>query len=351
MNANDVICVGAEPIALLDYIAVEEADPEVLEQIGVGPARAPSRPASRSRRRAGGAARADPRPSLAARLRPRRLLRRPRRAGRDRHGRRASSPATRSSASRRAASTRTASRSRAACSPTCDERPPELGGARVGETLLEPTVIYVRAVLRAARARDVDVRGLAHITGDGFLNLLRLEAELGYRHRRAASRAARVPLIAERGGVDDAELYEVFNMGCGFCVRRPPAAAAGRPWSCSPPPPGRRRDRRGHRERGRGRAAGAGADGRARRLRSPLLSGPWLGRLPELPVEDRHAAAPAPRPRVARARPRGRGRQVADRLDLHGGHAARSGERGSGSGRGSSNGVAPAAIAAARHSS
>src|SRR6185503_5290580 len=35
MNANDVICVGADPIALLDYIAVEEANPEVLEQAGV----------------------------------------------------------------------------------------------------------------------------------------------------------------------------------------------------------------------------------------------------------------------------------------------------------------------------
>jgi phosphoribosylformylglycinamidine cyclo-ligase len=28
--------------------------------------------------------------------------------------------------------------------------------------------------------------------------------------------------IAERGGVEDAELYEVFNMGCGFCVVVPP---------------------------------------------------------------------------------------------------------------------------------
>src|SRR5918999_1679301 len=36
MNANDVICVGADPIALLDYIAVEQANPEVLEQIGIG---------------------------------------------------------------------------------------------------------------------------------------------------------------------------------------------------------------------------------------------------------------------------------------------------------------------------
>src|SRR5919106_3761490 len=36
MNANDVICVGADPIALLDYIAVEEADPDVLQQIALG---------------------------------------------------------------------------------------------------------------------------------------------------------------------------------------------------------------------------------------------------------------------------------------------------------------------------
>src|SRR4029453_12293670 len=33
---NDVVCVGADPIALLDYIAVEHADPEMLEQIGIG---------------------------------------------------------------------------------------------------------------------------------------------------------------------------------------------------------------------------------------------------------------------------------------------------------------------------
>src|SRR5215208_1410334 len=36
MNANDVVCIGAEPIALLDYVAVEEADPEALGQIGEG---------------------------------------------------------------------------------------------------------------------------------------------------------------------------------------------------------------------------------------------------------------------------------------------------------------------------
>ena len=37
MNVNDLVCVGAEPIALLDYIAVEDADPEMLRQIALGP--------------------------------------------------------------------------------------------------------------------------------------------------------------------------------------------------------------------------------------------------------------------------------------------------------------------------
>jgi phosphoribosylformylglycinamidine cyclo-ligase len=36
MNANDLVCVGAEPIALLDYIAVEEADPERQTRIAEG---------------------------------------------------------------------------------------------------------------------------------------------------------------------------------------------------------------------------------------------------------------------------------------------------------------------------
>ncbi|MEJ7716194.1 MAG: AIR synthase related protein [Thermoleophilaceae bacterium] len=36
MNVNDVICVGADPIAVLDYVAVEEADPELLAAVGRG---------------------------------------------------------------------------------------------------------------------------------------------------------------------------------------------------------------------------------------------------------------------------------------------------------------------------
>src|ERR687889_215322 len=39
MNVNDVVCIGAEPIALVDYLAVEQSDPGVLRQIAEGLAR------------------------------------------------------------------------------------------------------------------------------------------------------------------------------------------------------------------------------------------------------------------------------------------------------------------------
>ena len=84
--------------------------------------------------------------------------------------------------------------------------------------LLEPTAIYVRAVLELLGS-GVDVRGLAHITGDGLNNLLRLSREVGYGIDVAASRAGVFDLIQELGEVTDDEMHEVFNMGLGFvCV-------------------------------------------------------------------------------------------------------------------------------------
>ena len=59
--------------------------------------------------------------------------------------------------------------------PGLDARPPKLNGQSVADALLEPTVIYVRAVLDLLRS-DVPVHGLAHITGGGVHNLLRLGA-------------------------------------------------------------------------------------------------------------------------------------------------------------------------------
>ena len=89
-------------------------------------------------------------------------------------------------------------------------------GRPLGDVMLEPTEIYVTAVVELMRSA-VEVRGLAHITSGGLGNLLRLEAKVGYEIDDAPARAS--DLLADPGarvGVD-AEMYEVFNMGCGFC--------------------------------------------------------------------------------------------------------------------------------------
>jgi phosphoribosylformylglycinamidine cyclo-ligase len=108
--------------------------------------------------------------------------------------------------------------------PDLDERPQALGGASVADALLEPTTIYVRAVLELLRSR-LPVHGLAHITGGGLLNLLRLNEGAGYEIADPLPVPPVFDLIAQRGEVAAAELWEVFNMGCGFCAIVPESHA------------------------------------------------------------------------------------------------------------------------------
>jgi phosphoribosylformylglycinamidine cyclo-ligase len=91
-------------------------------------------------------------------------------------------------------------------------------GAPLGDVLLEPTTIYVRAAL-ALLGSGLGVHGLAHITGDGLNNLLRLSREVGYELSDPLPVPPVFDLIAELGDVGAEEMYEVFNMGLGFvCV-------------------------------------------------------------------------------------------------------------------------------------
>ena len=97
-----------------------------------------------------------------------------------------------------------------------DDYVPRLGRT-VGEELLEPTVIYSRAI-DALRSAQIELRGLAHITSDGFANLCRLEADIGYSIEFLPPAPEIFNLIAEVGGIETAEMYRVFNMGIGFVV-------------------------------------------------------------------------------------------------------------------------------------
>ena len=107
---------------------------------------------------------------------------------------------------------------------------PVAGGRPLGEALLEPTRIYVRAV-RALLDDDTlrgAVHGMAHITGGGLPgNLNRalpdtLDAQVD-------TGAWAVPslfrFLQDAGNVDEAEMFRVFNMGIGFCIVIDPAHA------------------------------------------------------------------------------------------------------------------------------
>jgi phosphoribosylformylglycinamidine cyclo-ligase len=90
-------------------------------------------------------------------------------------------------------------------------------GRTLGDELLEPTEIYVRAVVDLWNA-GVATNGLVHITSDGFANLCRLDAPVGYDIDALFETPSIFQLIKTHGDVDDAEMYRVFNMGVGFVV-------------------------------------------------------------------------------------------------------------------------------------
>lgn len=218
MNVNDIICVGAEPMAMLDYLAVEKADPEQCEQIGIGLAR--------------GAELAGIEIPGGELAQIGDLVK-----GFDIAGACFGTVALDSivdgsdvtpgdvviglPSSGLHSNGYTLARAALAGIAMDDDRL----GRPLGDILIKPTEIYVKAILELL-ASPADVHGLAHITSGGLENLLRLKAEVTYEITDPLEPQPIFDLIAERGGVPEDEMYEVFNMGCGFCVVVPEAYEA-----------------------------------------------------------------------------------------------------------------------------
>jgi phosphoribosylformylglycinamidine cyclo-ligase len=230
MNVNDVVCVGAEPLAVLDYLAVEQADPDVLRAIGRG-------------LKAGAEAAGVEIPGGELAQLPELIRGHPSPHGFDLTAACFGTVALDAIVTGEAIAPGDAligipssgvhsnglTLARRALLEQggleLDERPGELGGATVADALLEPTVIYVRAVLELLRS-EVPVHGLAHITGGGVLNLLRLGGErVGYELDAPLPAPPVFGLIAALGDVAPAEMQRVFNMGCGFVAIVPAGAA------------------------------------------------------------------------------------------------------------------------------
>jgi phosphoribosylformylglycinamidine cyclo-ligase len=217
MNVNDLICVGAEPLAMLDYLAVETANPERERQIGEGLRKgaelagieipggelAQLGDVVRGFDIAGACFGVVALDSLVA-------------GDKIQSG----DPVIGLPSKGLHANGYSLARKALEALDFADDVNGLLEQA-LGDELIEPTEIYVKPVLELLRS-DIEVRGLAHITSEGFDNLLRLDlvrqgSVIGYEIDDPLEVPPIFRLIQERGRVSNEEMREVFNLGCGFC--------------------------------------------------------------------------------------------------------------------------------------
>ena len=87
----------------------------------------------------------------------------------------------------------------------------------IGEELLAPTNIYVREALDLFNQIGT-IKALVHITSEGFLNLTRVEAEVGFVLEALPAVPPIFELIKDYGRVPVEEMFGVYNLGIGLCV-------------------------------------------------------------------------------------------------------------------------------------
>lgn len=96
----------------------------------------------------------------------------------------------------------------------------EVLGKTLGETLLEPTKIYVKA-LRALQEANIIIKGCSHITGGGFYeNIPRMFPENihGFIQKNSYEVPAIFRLMQREGDLDETMMFNTFNMGVGMVL-------------------------------------------------------------------------------------------------------------------------------------
>ena len=115
------------------------------------------------------------------------------------------------------------------CGYTVHCKPPELGGESVGEALLKPHTCYWPAIKQALESENIDLDGMAHITGGGLYDnvprILPEDVDVIF-DKNALPVPPIFKLIIEKGEINPVEAYRVFNMGIGM-VWFVPAEQAG----------------------------------------------------------------------------------------------------------------------------
>ncbi|MFQ5975282.1 MAG: phosphoribosylformylglycinamidine cyclo-ligase [Candidatus Hydrothermarchaeales archaeon] len=210
MNANDVICVGAEPITLVDYIAMDRPDPAIIEEIGVGLAKGAEMAGVSI---VGGELASLPEMvhgidlvgTIVGIVDIDKII-----VGKD-IGPGDAVLGLESSGIHSNGLTL----ARKVLLDAYDINGKIFGSKSLGDELLEPTKIYVKEILDIVS--QIKVNGLANITGGGLGNLQRL-TELGFSIDVLPKPPRIFELIQEEGEISDKEMYRTFNMGVGFCI-------------------------------------------------------------------------------------------------------------------------------------
>ncbi len=219
MNVNDLLCVGATPVAMLDYIAVESTDPDVFAQLGRGLAEG-ARLAEVSivggetaqipeMLRGAAAGRALDLVGMALGVVPEGELV-------DGSAVQPGDAVIGLASNGLHSNGYTLARQVLLGEFGIDEYIPELEKT-LAEELLRPVHIYVPQI-RALREAGIRPRAIAHITGDGLLNLRRVEAPVGFEITQLPEPEPIFGLIERVGSIERAEMRTVFNMGIGLTL-------------------------------------------------------------------------------------------------------------------------------------
>jgi phosphoribosylformylglycinamidine cyclo-ligase len=213
MNVNDTIVVGAEPIAFVDYIAIDRPDEELTSQIGVGLERGAE---LANMDIVGGEIAVMPDVVNGVDISGTCLGFVPKEKVVNPENIAVGDLIIGLPSSGIHSNGLTLARKIIASEGVDYSEKPSILERTVGEELLLPTEIYVRSVLKLL---DVcRVKGMVNITGGGLRNFLRLKRNVRFEIDEPLDPKPIFGYLQDLGSVEDREMYQTFNMGMGFAI-------------------------------------------------------------------------------------------------------------------------------------
>ena len=201
MNTNDLICVGAEPLSFVDYVALDKPDEELMAKIGMGLAEG----CKQSNCTLSGGETAilpelvhgfDIAGTSVGYVKQNKIIDGTKIAeGNILIGLESSGPH---------------SNGYTLIRKLFD------GDKELGKKLVEPTRIYVKEVMELIN--QVNVNGIAHITGGGLDNISRINDNFQYVIDNPLPVPSVFDWLQEKGNIETKEMYRTFNMGMGMII-------------------------------------------------------------------------------------------------------------------------------------